>query len=135
MFADHQGYFRFALEDGCRDIWQNHAVTRTNDRVRRLHEGVDRRRLGARTVLHIVDRHAHDVARPRQRRPHPDLVERLALAARGGLLEAPTVVGEALDQPAHHVLRLQVGDVPDDVRNVDDRVVVQDTEAKVIEEQ
>ena len=47
-----------ALEDRGRHVRQHHRVAVADDRAGRLLEGVDRRRLGARAVLHVVDRHA-----------------------------------------------------------------------------
>jgi len=61
--------------------------------------------------------------------------ERLALAAGGGLLECFVVIREPFNQAAHQALRLEMGDVFDDVRNVDHGIAAQDTETKVVEEQ
>ena len=63
--ADDDRHLGFAFEDRRRHVRQHHGVARADDRVRRLVEGVDRRRLGARAVLHVVDRHAVDVDRAR----------------------------------------------------------------------
>ena len=80
------------------NVRQHHRVAGTDHRVGRLVEGVDWCGLGARAVFHVVDGHAVDIDRPRQRRADLNAGERYALAAGFRLLQPRPVLGKALDQ-------------------------------------
>jgi hypothetical protein len=94
------------MESG--DVGQHHGVAVADDAAGRLVEGVDRRRLLARAVLHVVHRHAVDVHRLGQRRPDLDLGDGHSLARGGGLFERPAQVGPALDHTDDQVSRAGV---------------------------
>ena len=101
----------------------------------RLVKSVDRRRLLARAVFHIVHRHAVDVDRLGQRRPEAHALKRNPVAGAGSLLQRAAVVAEAFDQPADQVMRPGVRDVLHESRHVNDGIAVQHAEFEIIEKQ
>src|SRR5262249_14668774 len=131
---DHRG-LGLALEDGGGAVRAQHGGLRPDDRARGLVERVDRRRLAPRSVFHVVHGHALDVDGAGQRRPDLDLAERHALAAALRVLEAPPVLGEALDQSADEIVRAPARDGPYRVRHVDDRVTLPYPQLEVVEEE
>ena len=96
--ADDQRDLGLALEDGGGHVGQHHGVAVADDRAGRLDEGVDRGRLAAGAVLHVVHRHAHDVGGLGQRRPDPHLADRCALP-RATASPASAVVAASIRPP------------------------------------
>ena len=131
--ADDHRNLGLALEYGGGHIRQHHGVLRTDHRVGRLVEGVDRRRLGARAVLHVVDGHAVDVHRLRQRRTDLHVGKRHALVARRRLLQSRPILGESLDQPVDQIVRAGMRDVLHHGRDVDDGLAFDHAELVVVE--
>ena len=129
------GQLGLALEDRRRHVGQHHRVAGSADGVRRLLERVDRRRRAAGAVFHVVDRHAVDIVRLRQRSAQLDRRQRRPLAARRGVVELCAVLVEPRDQPVDQVTRAGMRDVPHDRRDVDDAVALQHTQLVVVKEQ
>jgi hypothetical protein len=96
-------------------------------------EGVDGRGLRQRSVLHVVDRHAVDLAGPRKRRLELHGGERDALLARGRLLEARAITVELLDQARHDVPPVTMRDLGHEGGDVHDAIVAQDPDLEVTE--
>ena len=119
---DDDRQLRFRLEHRGRDVREDHRVTVADHAVRRLREGVDRRALGQRPVLHVVARHAVDVRRPRQRRAHPHPVERHARPARSRRFEEAAIRAPVGDDPVDDVLRMGAGDPGGHLGHVDHAV-------------
>ncbi len=134
VLADDDSDLGLALEDRRRDVGQDHRVAGADDRARRLVEGVDRRGLLQRAVFHVVDGHAVDVARLRQRRADADFRDGHARPARDRLLQARAVGIEPLDQAVDQVVRAGVRDLLHLRRHVDHGgVVLENAELEIIE--
>jgi hypothetical protein len=94
-------------------------------------EGIDRGGLRKRSVLHVIDRHAVDLARPRQRRTELYGGERHAV--RGGrLLDARPILVEPFDQAGHEVAPVPMRDLGQRGGDVHDAVALHDANVEVV---
>ncbi len=89
--------------------------------------------LRQRAVLHVVHRHADDVARLRQRRPDAHAGQRHARRAGDRVLQLAAIAREMLDQAAHQVAGRGVRNVAHDGRDIDDVVALHHAEFEVVE--
>ena len=132
--ADNERQFRLAFENRRGHVGQHHRVVVADHAVWRLVKSVDRRRLLARAVLHVVHRHAVYVDRPRQRRPNPHASKWRTLAVGGPFLQRAAVIAEALDQSADEIVRPGVRDLTHHRRHIHHSVALQHAKLEIIEE-
>ena len=96
-------------------------------------KGVDRRRLLARAVLHVVDGHAVDVDGARQRRPESHRGQRNALATARGRFEPRSVGLVVGDDAVDEIVGAEVRDFGNRRGDVYDRVAQDYAELIVFE--
>ena len=95
-------------------------------------ESIDRRRLLARAVLHVVDRHAIDIDGTRQWRADSYGWYRHAVYV-GCFFQCAAIIIKSFNQAVDQVVRTGVRHLADEVRYVDHGVSMQYTQFEVIE--
>src|SRR5581483_2619232 len=111
---------------------QLHRVAGADDRGRRFEKGIDRRRLAARAVLHVVDRHAHDGRRLRQWRTQAHARNWYALSTGRGV-EARAIFAKPRNETGNEVVRTGMRDVSHRGGDIHDAVALHYAELEVVE--
>ena len=131
--ADHQRKLRFAFEDRGWNVRQHHGLAMSDDAAGCFVKRVDGRGRFARAVFHIVDCHAIDVDRLRQRRTYLDLSDGNARARACGSFKRRTKIAEARDEAVHEITRAGVWNVLYDRRHVNNVVAFEDAQPEIVE--
>ena len=96
-------------------------------------KAVDRGRRIAGAVLHVIDRHAIDIAGPGQRRAEAQTLEGQAAALGHRILDWAPVIGEIGDQAVDQIAGREVGNVGNHLAQIDYRFAIENAEPEIIE--